>query len=459
METEAEAARAQAAEERRKQKEELNKKDKELFFSSGAHGQQYFTLKRVIGRGAYGIVCSAMNTVTGEEVAVKRVTKILNSPSMATRILRELKFLRLLMPHENIIKIKDVLVPGDGEKFNDAFMVLEIMPTDLHRLLNMKTKLSGEHVKYLMFQLFRGLHYMHSCQVFHRDLKPNNILINKQCDLRICDFGLARAMFENTAEMVYWTDYVATRWYRAPELIMAYFTNYSTAIDIWSAGCIFAEVLSGGKPLFPGRNQYHQFELITEVTGRPPPEAIERLRSEEAKRYVTQLPVRPRRPLDQIFPDADPLALDLLQQLLAFDPEKRISCYDALQHPYFNEYRHLGLGTIGTPFPPEEFDFEQKVNSNKMTPDEMRLEFLREIAHYHPKEVHELLRPQKGAYTFSDAAHLAAQLDDELSMKDTKRSTRTLPKEALTELSSRSTASYRSTTMSEAELRKEGGLR
>ena len=113
----------------------------------------------------------------------------------------------------------------------------------------------------------------HGAKVFHRDLKPKNILANSDCKLKVCDFGLARPSFNDMPTTIFWTDYVATRWYRAPELCGSFFAKYSPAIDIWSIGCIFAEILLG-KPLFPGRNVVHQLELITDLLGTPSPQVV-----------------------------------------------------------------------------------------------------------------------------------------------------------------------------------------
>lgn len=138
--------------------------------------------------------------------------------------------------------------------------------------------LTPEHHQFFLYQMLRGLKYIHSARVYHRDLKPKNILANSDCKLKICDFGLARPSLHDMPSTIYWTDYVATRWYRAPELCGSFFAKYSPAIDIWSVGCIFAEVLLG-KPLFPGRNVVHQLELITDQLGTPPPEVIAKVES------------------------------------------------------------------------------------------------------------------------------------------------------------------------------------
>eukprot|EP00188_Purpureofilum_apyrenoidigerum_P002951 Plantae.Rhodophyta-Purpureofilum_apyrenoidigerum.ctg29959.p1 GENE.Plantae.Rhodophyta-Purpureofilum_apyrenoidigerum.ctg29959~~Plantae.Rhodophyta-Purpureofilum_apyrenoidigerum.ctg29959.p1 ORF type:complete len:167 (+),score=33.47 Plantae.Rhodophyta-Purpureofilum_apyrenoidigerum.ctg29959:48-548(+) len=148
---------AREIEERKKRKERIRRE----FFQTPLQGNRY-KLISLIGEGAYGVVCQAEDQSNNQRVAVKRIMRCLESYPMAVRILRELKFLRLLGQHENIIKILDVLVPGDRDRFNDTFVVFELMPTDLSRLLRSKTTLSPEHVKYFMFQLLRGLHFLHS---------------------------------------------------------------------------------------------------------------------------------------------------------------------------------------------------------------------------------------------------------------------------------------------------------
>ncbi len=343
-----------------------------------------YRAERVIGEGAYGVVVCARDTLTGERVAVKRIAKCLNNTPFAVRILRELKFLRLLSQHENIIRTRDVLLPGQLDRFNDAFVVFELMPTDLEHVLRSKNVLRPDHVKYFMWQLLRGVHFMHASRVLHRDLKPNNILINGKCELRICDLGLARADFADVADTLFWTDYVATRWYRAPELVIEGSHQYSTAIDIWSCGCIFAEMLNDGRVLFPGKNGQHQIELITQVLGPLPATPIFNMLNPYAQRTLAKFqnaPTTPRRPLSQIFAKADPAALDVLSKMLAFDPDQRISALDALNHPYFADYRRLGLGQTAIPLQAEEFGFERL----QLSTAQMRTEFLREILHYHPE--------------------------------------------------------------------------
>lgn len=351
-----------------------------------------YTVQQIIGEGASGVVCSAIDRDTGELVAVKRVSRGFDKVPVSVRVLRELKFLRLLRGHENIVEIKDILMPDLSKNFDDVFVVFELMPTDLAHVLRSKTELSNLHIQYFMYQLLRGIYFLHSAGVFHRDLKPNNILINNDCALRICDFGLARADFDNAQEVPIWTDYVATRWYRAPELIMTHFTRYSTAIDIWSAGCIFAEMIGKGKPLFPGKDGYDQLQLMTSVIGSPSDDAISKVQSSRVRQHFRMLPRRGRRPFSQIFPHASPEACSLLEWLLEFDPAKRPSALDALSHSYFRDFYEPGSSPaserVSRPVPASEFAFERM----RLDPDAMRRLFLEEIALYHPKHANELVQ-------------------------------------------------------------------
>ena len=199
-----------------------------------------------IGKGAYGVVCSARNVDTDEKVAIKKIANAFENAVDAKRTLREMKLLRHLK-HENVIRIVDVVRPKKSvPDYNDVYVMYELMDTDLHQIIRSNQPLSDDHCQYFIYQLLRGLKYVHSANVLHRDLKPSNLLLNANCDLKICDFGLARTGHVMTEFM---TEYVVTRWYRAPELLLSC-SEYTSAIDVWSVGCIFAELL-GRKPLVP----------------------------------------------------------------------------------------------------------------------------------------------------------------------------------------------------------------
>ncbi|KAL5713313.1 mitogen-activated protein kinase [Ranunculus cassubicifolius] len=283
-----------------------------------------------IGRGAYGIVCSSVNRETNEKVAIKKIHNVFENRVDALRTLRELKLLRHLR-HDNIIALKDVMVPIHKTSFKDVYLVYELMDTDLHQIIKSSQELSNDHCQYFLFQLLRGLKYLHSANILHRDLKPGNLLVNANCDLKICDFGLART---SSGKGQFMTEYVVTRWYRAPELLLCC-DNYGTSIDVWSVGCIFAELL-GRKPIFPGTECLNQLKLIINVLGSQSESNLEFIDNPKARKYIKTLPYSHGAPFTRLYPKANPLAIDLLQKMLVFDPSKRISVTEALQHPYMS---------------------------------------------------------------------------------------------------------------------------
>eukprot|EP00958_Prasinococcus_capsulatus_P010319 scaffold1006_cov408-Prasinococcus_capsulatus_cf.AAC.12 len=249
---------------------------------------------RVIGKGAYGVVCSALDKETNAKVAIKKITGAFENVTDARRTLREIKVLKHLK-HENVIALVDVMLPDSLEGFDDIYLVYELMDTDLQHIIKSPQVLSDDHCQYFVYQLLRGIKYIHSARVLHRDLKPPNLLLNASCDLKICDFGLARTSSDKIK-----TEYVVTRWYRAPELLLVC-DDYHEAIDVWSIGCIFAEILvrsirprylslkfciapdapheavmghQGRKPLFPGKDYLNQLKLIFGILGTPTSEDL-----------------------------------------------------------------------------------------------------------------------------------------------------------------------------------------
>nr|POE81430.1 mitogen-activated protein kinase like ntf6 [Quercus suber] len=306
-----------------------------------------------VGRGAYGIVCCAKNSQTNEEtneeVAIKKIGNAFDNRIDAKRTLREIKLL-CHMDHENVVKIKDIIRPPAREKFNDVYIVYELMDTDLNQIIRSNQALTDDHCQYFLYQLLRGLKYVHSANVLHRDLKPSNLLLDANCDLKICDFGLART----TSETDFMTEYVVTRWYRAPELLLNC-SEYTAAIDIWSVGCIFLEIIRR-EPLFPGKDYVQQLMLITELLGSPDDSDLGFLRSDNARKYVKQLPHFPKQPFAMKFPHVSPVAIDLAEKMLLFDPCKRITVEEALNHPYLSGLHEINEEpTCPSPF---VFDFE-----------------------------------------------------------------------------------------------------
>ncbi|KAK6154250.1 hypothetical protein DH2020_008498 [Rehmannia glutinosa] len=348
------------------------------FFTEYGDANRYKILE-IIGKGSYGVVCAAIDTHTGEKVAIKKITDIFEHNSDAIRILREIKLLRLLR-HPDIVEIKRIMMPPSRRDFRDIYVVFELMESDLHQVIKANDDLTHEHHRFFLYQMLRALKYMHTANVFHRDLKPKNILANANCKLKICDFGLARVAFNDTPTTIFWTDYVATRWYRAPELCGSFFSKYTPAIDIWSIGCIFAEVLVG-KPLFPGKSVVHQLDLITDLLGTPSTDTISGVRNEKARKYLMDMRKKRPVPFAEKFPNADPSALKLLQKLLAFDPKDRPSAEEALADPYFKGLSKIEREPSCQAISKLEFEFERR----RVTKEDIRELIFREILEYHPQ--------------------------------------------------------------------------
>ncbi|XP_027333898.1 mitogen-activated protein kinase 10-like isoform X2 [Abrus precatorius] len=363
----------------RMQQDHKKKSSTEMEFFSEYGDANRYKIQEVVGKGSYGVVCSAIDTHTGEKVAIKKIHDIFEHISDAARILREIKLLRLLR-HPDIVEIKHVILPPSRRDFKDIYVVFELMESDLHQVIKANDDLTKEHHQFFLYQLLRALKYIHTANVYHRDLKPKNILANANCKLKICDFGLARVAFSDTPTTVFWTDYVATRWYRAPELCGSFYSRYTPAIDMWSIGCIFAEVLIG-KPLFPGKNVVHQLDLMTDLLGTPSLDTISLVRNDKARRYLTSMRKKQPVPFAQKFPTADPLALQLLERLLAFDPKDRPTAEEALADPYFKGLAKVEREPSCQPITKMEFEFERR----RVTKEEIRELIFREILEYHPQ--------------------------------------------------------------------------
>lgn len=361
------------------QQDPRRKSPKEVeFFTEYGESNRYKILE-IIGKGSYGVVCSAIDTHTGEKVAIKKITDIFEHASDAIRILREIKLLRLLR-HPDIVEIKRIMLPPSRRAFKDIYVVFELMESDLHQVIKANDDLTHEHHRFFLYQMLRALKYMHTANVYHRDLKPKNILANANCKLKICDFGLARVAFNDAPTAVLWTDYVATRWYRAPELCGSFSSKYTPAIDIWSIGCIFAEVLTG-KPLFPGKSVVHQLELITDLLGTPSADTISGVRNDKARKYLMDMRKKQPVPFSQKFVNIDPLALRLLQKMLAFDPKDRPTSEEALADLYFKGLAKLEREPSCQSISKLEFEFERR----RVTKEDIRELIFREILEYHPQ--------------------------------------------------------------------------
>nr|XP_054756674.1 mitogen-activated protein kinase 6-like [Lytechinus pictus] len=308
---------------------------------------------RPLGYGSGGTVFSAVDSECDKSVAIKRIS--LADKKGCRSALREIRILRKLQ-HENIVKIYDVIFDGNSDNPEDEdisipselrmlCIVQELVDADL-RVVMEHQRISNEHVRLFAYQLIRGLKYLHSANVLHRDLKPENVLINQEdLVLKIGDFGMARIVDPDYSHKGYLTQNVSTQWYRSPELVLQP-TDYTKAIDLWSAGCILAEMVTG-KPLFPGDHDLELMMLILDsiqLNDRDLNEILCTLPSKLLKNYNGY----PRHPLKEMLSNLDCHALDLLLAMLTFDPSARITAEEALRSPYFKMYSCIRDEPIAT---------------------------------------------------------------------------------------------------------------
>jgi len=336
-------------------------------------------LIKKVGSGAYGTVASFQDK-SGSKLAVKKITDAFHDLVDGKRILREVKLLRCFK-HDNIIQILD-MYPPDHPDFDDIYIVTDLMETDLHRVIYSKQVLNDEHHQYFSYQILRGLLYLHSGNVVHRDLKPSNILVNKNCDLKICDFGLARGLGIEEDDPTL-TDYVVTRWYRAPEVVLLA-SEYTKSIDVWSVGCIHCELI-GRKPIFTGKDHLDQIKKIIQVIGTPSEEDLEWLPARSpARNFIKKVPVCSKQPWTKLYPQASVPCVNAIEEMLNFNPIKRIDVQKAIALQYF-ETLHM---------PDDEPTAETPVDwsFDKFTPTKRLLQnyIYAECAKFHP-EINESL--------------------------------------------------------------------
>jgi len=334
-----------------------------------------------LGRGAYGTVHLCEDVRDNSQVAVKHVKQ---AARHGKSILREVMLLARLK-HENLLNLIDFPAVS-GPNFEDVFFVLPYFAADLHRVIQSRQALSEKHVQVIICQILRALAYLHAAGVAHRDLKPANILVAQDCRLKVCDFGLARGDMPNPDDdggeeeqaCGVLTEYVITRWYRAPE-VMLLPKNYTSTVDLWSAGCILAEIL-GRKAIFPGKNHVDMIVRVCEFLGTPSDDDLNWLpRKSDAYRFVRR--VCPRSdgiPFGTLYPQASRACLDLLRGLLGWDPARRLTAAEAQEHEYLRNFRPKEK-----PIPPELFDWS--FDGFKPTTSAVKDRLYRECARFHPE--------------------------------------------------------------------------
>lgn len=317
------------------------------------HVNRRFELLEKIGSGAYGTVWKARNRSSDSLVALKKIYEAFDNSTDAQRTLREVLILRSLQDHPHINHLIEVI---RAENNRDLYLVLEFVHSDLATVCMVK-ELKYEHAVHIMYQLFTALKFLHSGAIIHRDLKPSNVLISYLGEVKLCDFGLARPMnVPESLEDIAMTEKVAIRWYRAPELLFNRAT-YDYAVDVWSAGCIFAELLCG-KPLFQGSDNQDQISRIFCALRPIPVEEVERVTGSSLgnlRRFSNSTHPRLRELLPKSLPDE---GFDFLLCCLRFDPRSRITASEALEHEIFRQIRCFDIETTmkgPVVFPPQAF--------------------------------------------------------------------------------------------------------
>lgn len=404
-----------------------------------------YEIIRQIGSGSYGMVCEARYRPTGERVAIKQMPHIFDDLIDCKRLLREICILRYLN-HPNVVKIRTVIPPKDFDRFNELYVVMEHAQSDLKKLVKSPVHLDHDHIQLIIYNILCGMKYIHSANILHRDLKPANILLNEDCEVKICDFGLARSIPDeknqidtiieedeeaptsqpqvtSTANLPHHppkltrssklavkrelTGHVVTRWYRAPELILLE-REYTKAIDVWSIGCVVAELCGMLKsnaptfmdrsPLFPGNScfplspDHHtkmrragfpssntdQLNVIFEVIGTPNETELDFITDDKALMYLRSFGQREKKEFALIYPHSHGNVIQLMERMLLFDPRKRISVTEALASPYFDDIRDPSKELDAEV--PADFEFE---HIEDITAQQLRHYFIEEILKYH----------------------------------------------------------------------------
>ncbi|VTZ68714.1 mitogen-activated protein kinase 2, putative [Plasmodium chabaudi chabaudi] len=385
-----------------------------------------YVIKHLIGRGSYGYVYLAYDKNTERNVAIKKVNRMFEDLIDCKRILREITILNRLKS-DYIIRLYDLIIPEDLLKFDELYIVLEIADSDLKKLFKTPIFLTEEHIKTILYNLLLGEKFIHESGIIHRDLKPANCLLNQDCSVKVCDFGLARTINnEKDVNIVndleeneepgphnknlkkQLTSHVVTRWYRAPELILLQ-ENYTKSIDIWSTGCIFAELLNmlqshisdptNRFPLFPGsscfplspdrnskkvheKSNRDQLNIIFNIIGTPTEDDLKNISKPEVIKYIKLFPHRKPTNLKQKYSSISEDGINLLESMLKFNPNKRITIDQALDHPYLKDVRKKDIENFSTKKIILPFDDWMVLSETQL-----RYIFLKEVQSFHPELV------------------------------------------------------------------------
>ncbi|CAM6094134.1 unnamed protein product [Calypogeia fissa] len=288
--------------------------------------EQYEKVEK-IGEGTYGVVYKARDRVTNETIALKKIRLEQEDEGVPSTAIREISLLKE-MQHGNIVRLQDVV---HSEK--RLYLVFEYLDLDLKKHMDSSPDLAKDSrlIKTYLYQILRGIAYCHSHRVLHRDLKPQNLLIDRRTNaLKLADFGLARAF---GIPVRTFTHEVVTLWYRAPEILLGS-RHYSTPVDVWSVGCIFAEMVNQ-RPLFPGDSEIDELFKIFRTLGTPNEETWPGVTS--LPDFKSAFPKWPAKNLSTVVPGLEPAGIDLLARMLTLEPSQRITARAALEHEYFKD--------------------------------------------------------------------------------------------------------------------------
>uniref|UniRef100_A0A3Q3E365 MOK protein kinase n=1 Tax=Labrus bergylta TaxID=56723 RepID=A0A3Q3E365_9LABR len=286
-----------------------------------------YKIIKKIGEGTFSEVVKTQSLKDGKFYACKTMKQTINSLEQANN-LREVQAMKRLSPHTNIIQLHELIF---DKETGTVSLICELMEMNIYEFIQgRETPLPDHTVKNYMYQLCKSLEHMHSCGIFHRDVKPENILI-KQSGLKLGDFGSCRSVYSKPPH----TEYISTRWYRAPECLLTD-GYYSLKMDMWSAGCVFFEIMSLN-PLFPGTNELDQVAKIHDVLGTPDHGILKKFKQSRAINF--NFPPKKGSGISRLVPNCPAPALSLLYQMLAYDPDERITAETALRHTYFREIR------------------------------------------------------------------------------------------------------------------------
>lgn len=330
-----------------------------------------FTSLQYIDEGAFGMICSAFDNRSSRRVVIKKISPFFNG-SNGSKALTEIMILSCF-EHDNIVNILDIVAAPTLRDIQDLYIILPLMETDLNKLLKSR-HLSGEQVRLVLYQILRGLKYIHSANVIHFDLRPANILVNSDCSVKICDFGLSLIITPTQTQSDKYF-YTSARGYRAPETMLG--TSFiSKAVDIWSVGCILAEMISN-RQFITGKNDFDELSSIIKIVGSPSSEDLLSITEEPIKRHIRSLGHKCKVPLYQIFPNAEQVALDLLDRMITFSPSERIAIKDALCHSFLHRYRDEDNEPVAS----VPLNIQSEVD--RLTSREIRKKIYNEAVKYH----------------------------------------------------------------------------